>query len=177
MDNEEISVVNSAEPPDHVRHRPPVELLQPRPVVVACPQFKSAVNLSRIVRLAGCCGIRHVIACGNNRIDPQVARDAADYVMLERRRSLDKRLDELRSEGFVLVGLEQATRSELLYDFRFPHRMVLVVGHERLGIPGETLSRLDSIIEIPVFGRPLSYNVVTATTMALYEYCKQYPAG
>jgi len=24
---------------------------------------------------------------------------------------------------------------------------------------------------------PYSYNVATATSMALYEYCRQYPAG
>jgi hypothetical protein len=28
-----------------------------------------------------------------------------------------------------------------------------------------------------VWGMPFSYNVATATTMAVYEYCKQYPGG
>ncbi|MEM1304885.1 MAG: TrmH family RNA methyltransferase, partial [Planctomycetota bacterium] len=29
----------------------------------------------------------------------------------------------------------------------------------------------------PVWGLPHSYNVATATCMALYEYCRQFPAG
>jgi len=29
------------------------------------------------------------------------------------------------------------------------------------------------VIEIPVFGLPYSYNVATATALALYEYCRQ----
>ena len=36
---------------------------------------------------------------------------------------------------------------------------------------------LDDVVEIPVYGLPYSYNVVTAATMAMYEYCRQYPKG
>ncbi len=36
---------------------------------------------------------------------------------------------------------------------------------------------LDDVVEIPVWGMPYSYNVATATTMAIYEYCKQFPMG
>jgi tRNA G18 (ribose-2'-O)-methylase SpoU len=36
---------------------------------------------------------------------------------------------------------------------------------------------LDDVIEIPVYGQPYSFNVATATTMAVYEYCRQYPNG
>ncbi len=167
----------SEEAPDHVRHRPPTALDQPRPVIVACPQFKSAVNLSRIVRLAGCCGIQHVIACGNNKIDPAVARDAVDQIHIERRRSLTKRLEELKAEGYRMVGLEQTKHSVNLHQYQFPRQMVLVVGHERIGIDASSLALMDDVIEIPVYGMPYSYNVATATTMALYEYCKQYPLG
>ena len=43
--------------------------------------------------------------------------------------------------------------------------------------PPDFLKLLDDVVEIPVWGMPYSYNVATATTMALYEYCRQYPAG
>jgi tRNA G18 (ribose-2'-O)-methylase SpoU len=33
------------------------------------------------------------------------------------------------------------------------------------------------VVEIPVYGLPYSYNVATATAMALYEFCRQYPSG
>ncbi|MEZ6096690.1 MAG: TrmH family RNA methyltransferase [Pirellulaceae bacterium] len=167
----------SHEAPEHVRHRPPSALEQPRPIIIACPQFKSAVNLSRIVRLAGCCGITHVIASGNNKIDPSIARDAAKVIHIERRRTLTERLAELKRDGYRLVALEQTEHSVDLHHFAFPHKMVLVVGHERIGIDAANMPLMDDVIEIPVYGLPYSYNVATATTMALYEYCKQYPMG
>jgi tRNA G18 (ribose-2'-O)-methylase SpoU len=76
-----------------------------------------------------------------------------------------------------MVGLEQTKHSVNLHEFQFPRQMVLVVGHERIGIDASSLPLMDDVIEIPVYGMPYSYNVATATTMALYEYCKQYPLG
>jgi tRNA G18 (ribose-2'-O)-methylase SpoU len=53
----------------------------------------------------------------------------------------------------------------------------LVIGHERLGITEDVLALLDHVVEIPVYGLPLAYNVATATSMALYEYCRQHGFG
>ena len=86
-------------------------------------------------------------------------------------------LRELKSQGYALVGLEQASRSRCLYDFPFPVRSVLVIGHERLGITEDVLALLDHVVEIPVYGLPHAYNVATATSMALYEYCRQHGLG
>jgi tRNA G18 (ribose-2'-O)-methylase SpoU len=139
--------------------------------------MRSNVNLARIVRLAGCCGLERLIACGHGRIDQKIARDALQQVRVERHRSLTPVLKQLRQEDFCLVGLEQASGSQCLYDYRFQRRSVLVIGHERCGLDAEVLQLLDAVIEIPVYGVPASYNVATATAMALYEYCRQFPSG
>jgi len=142
-----------------------------------CAPLKSTVNLSRIVRAAGCFGIMRVIACGGGKVDPAIARDAAETVTVESRRSLDPLLPRLRDDGYRLVGLEQATDSIPLPDFAFPRRTALILGGEREGLTDETLSLLDDVVEIPVFGLPHSFNVATATAVALYEYCRQWPEG
>lgn len=162
---------------EHIRHRPPTSLEFPRPLVIACPQLRSGVNLSRIVRLAGCCGVTRMVVCGNTKVDSKVARDAAEYVRLERRRSLEPQLVRLRSEGYRLVGLEQTTGSVNLHHYRYHKNTVLCLGHERDGMDQATIGLMDDLIEIPVYGMPASYNVVTATTMAVYEYCRQFPNG
>ena len=161
----------------HQRHKPPAELTCPRELVVACAPFKSNINLSRIVRVAGCCGVGRVIACGSPKIIDKIARDGADTVAIEIHRSLEPVLKSLRADGYRLVGLEQTTNSRSLIDFPFVPRSVLVVGNERLGLTEEQLALLDEVAEIPVWGLPYSYNVATATTMALYEFCRQFPQG
>ena len=163
---------------EHLRHKPPSPLERPRELIVASPPLRSNVNLSRIVRLAGCCGVTRIIAAGNAKIDPEIARDALEAVTVENRRSLAPVLKKLKEEGgYQLIGLEQTTDSENLFEAQLPRRMVLVIGHERHGIADDILALLDRTIEIPVFGQPFSYNVATATTMALYEYCRQWPRG
>ena len=86
-------------------------------------------------------------------------------------------LRELKQAGYRLVGLEQTTGSVNLHQYVFPRRMALVVGNERQGLSDDLLELMDDVVEIPVWGLPYSYNVATAATMALYEYCRQYPAG
>ena len=163
--------------PEHLRHKPLTPLARPRELVLACPSFKSSVNLSRIVRLASCAGVEKVIACGSAKIDPTIARDGGDHVRVERRRTMEPVLKSLKQEGYRLVGLEQTDRSQLIYDYTYQRRTALVIGHERHGLTDAELAMMDDLIEIPVYGLPYSYNVVTATTMAVYEYLRQFPAG
>ena len=162
---------------EHIRHKPPVVLAAPRQLVVACAVMRSHVNLSHIVRTCGCFGIRRVIACGAARIEERIARDGAEQVELEIHRSLPPVLDRFRADGWEIVGLEQATGSESLFSFRVVSRMVLVVGNERTGLTAEELARLDRVAEIPMAGLPHSLNAATATAVAVYEYCRQWPAG
>jgi len=139
--------------------------------------MRSNVNLSRIVRLCGCSGIQNLIQCGAGKVDREIARDAVDFVSITLRRSLPPVLKQLREDGFTLVGLEQTTNSHSLFEYQFQRKTALVVGAEREGLTEEELGFLDAVVEIPVYGQPFSYNVATATTMAVYEYCKQYPFG
>jgi tRNA(Leu) C34 or U34 (ribose-2'-O)-methylase TrmL len=184
----------------HQRHKPPTPLDQPRELIVACAAMRSNVNLSRIARAAGCCGVRRMICCGTAKLIGKIVRDAlADdearsaardnqttcdaepappaLLQVETHRTLAGVLKQLKQQGYVLVGLEQATGSECLHTFAFPRRSVLVVGNERTGLDDEELRLVDHVVEIPVWGSPHSYNVATAASMALYEYCRQWPRG
>ena len=117
-----------------LRHRPPAALDRLRPLLVACPPMRSNVNLSA------------------DRAGGLLLRRAKNHLLRKRQdrpdhhppyRGCDKDrspphpapvLKRLHAEGYPLVGLEQTSGSQCLYDFRFPCRMVLVIGNERLGI-------------------------------------------
>jgi len=139
--------------------------------------MRSNVNLSRIARAASCCGLERIICTGPAKLDRNIARDGADTIHVEIHRTLPPVLDKLRDEQYRLVGLEQTTDSQDIHQYQFTRRTALVIGNERTGLTDDILKRLDDVVEIPVWGLPYSYNVATATVMALYEYCRQFPVG
>ncbi len=159
------------------RHKPPTPLDRPRELIVACPPMRSNVNLSRIMRAAGCCGVPRMVCCGNAKVVGKIARDAGDAVEIELHRTLPPVLTRFRAEGYQIVALEQTANSTSIFEFAFPRKAVLVVGNERSGIEEAVLRQVDHIIEIPVYGRPYAHNAATAAVMTLYEYCRQYPRG
>jgi tRNA G18 (ribose-2'-O)-methylase SpoU len=159
------------------RHKPTTTLDRPRELIVACPPMRSNINLSRIVRAAGCCGVERIICCGNAKVIGKIARDAANSVQIEVHRTLPPVLEKLRREGFEIVGLEQTTNAKSILEFAFKRRSVLVVGNERSGIEDDVLRLLDHAVEIPVYGVPFAHNAATAAAIGLYEYCRQYPRG
>ncbi len=161
----------------HQRHKPFSKLDRPRELIVACVPLRSNINLSRIVRMAGCSGVERIVACGTAKVISKIARDGADTITIDIHRTLPPVLKDLKREGYQLVGLEQTSNSQNLQTFAFERRTVLVVGNERQGLTDEVLSLLDAVVEIPVYGLPYSYNVATATTIAIYEYCRQFPQG
>jgi tRNA G18 (ribose-2'-O)-methylase SpoU len=164
-------------PFEQERHKPPSSLNRPRELVIACAPLRSNVNLSHVIRLAGCAGINRVICCGNAKVIDKIARDGADTVQIDVHRTLPPVLQRLKADGYQIVGLEQTSGSESLYDFRFHHRTALAVGNERLGLTDEELIAVERTVEIPVYGLPYAYNVHTAVAMAVYEYCRQFPRG
>lgn len=162
---------------EHLRHKPPTALDRPRELILVCAPLRSNVNLSNMLRTAGCCGIGRVIACGNPSIHKSIARDGGEQVELEVHRTLLPVLKQVKEEGFTLIGLEQTTGAQNLHHFQFPRKAALVLGNERLGLTDEQLKWMDVCVEIPVYGLPYSYNVATSAALAMYEYCRQFPQG
>jgi 23S rRNA (guanosine2251-2'-O)-methyltransferase len=80
-------------------------------------------------------------------------------------------LASLRTNDYVLAGLEQAPGSSLLTEFQPPDKLALLLGSEVTGIDNDLIKLMDVILEIPMEGKKESFNVVEAATMAMY-HCK-----
>jgi tRNA (guanosine-2'-O-)-methyltransferase len=48
-------------------------------------------------------------------------------------------------------------------------RTLVLLGHERLGLPEEAWGLLDDVVEIPMVGRGASLNVAVAGSLVLYR--------
>jgi 23S rRNA (guanosine2251-2'-O)-methyltransferase len=75
----------------------------------------------------------------------------------------------LQKEGYTIAAIEQHPGSEALPEYIPGDKVALIVGREVEGIEPEVLALCDDILEIPMFGRKESYNVVQAAAMALYH--------
>jgi tRNA G18 (ribose-2'-O)-methylase SpoU len=162
---------------EHLRHKEGSALSRPRELIVACAPMHSNVNISSVARTASACAVERLVLTGNASLISKIARDGAEELDVSIHRSLAPVLQKLRSDGYRLVGLEQTTNSTSMHSYNFSRRTVLVVGNERTGLTPEILNLLDDAVEIPVYGLPHSFNAATAASMALYEYCRQYPNG
>ncbi|MFW0791982.1 TrmH family RNA methyltransferase [Gordonia sp. CPCC 205333] len=79
-------------------------------------------------------------------------------------------LDRERQRGTYIVGVELAEGATRLADVGAARqRTVIVLGHERSGIPGEALDLLDEVVEIPMIGRGASLNVAVAGSLVGYK--------
>ena len=93
-------------------------------------------------------------------------------------------LRQLKAEGYSLVGLEQTVTSKILGTVSLPEKMVLVLGHEKEGIPINIIrvfdfdefhiKMLDLCIEIPQYGIIRSLNVHVSGSILLWQYISFY---
>ncbi len=81
-----------------------------------------------------------------------------------------------KKNNYTLIALEQHEKSIPLWDFKFPLKSAIIMGHEVQGMTDEMLNQCDFTIEIPQYGLVESLNVSTATSIALYEYSRQHRA-
>jgi tRNA G18 (ribose-2'-O)-methylase SpoU len=145
-------------------------------------------------------GVSRLILCGTSKLWPHVSRQGLDSedeaidteaakandsqqlqlhgMDITLHRSLLPVLLNLKNkEGFKLIGLEQTSNSISTHHFKWPHKTVLIVGHESKGISQEILDVCDATVEIPLYGLPFSLNVSHALAISLGSYCQQYPEG
>jgi tRNA (guanosine-2'-O-)-methyltransferase len=79
-------------------------------------------------------------------------------------------LSAQRASGSRIVGVELAEAATRLADLApARQRTIVVLGHERTGIPAEVLDLLDEAVEIPMLGTGTSLNVAVAGSLVLYK--------
>lgn len=75
-----------------------------------------------------------------------------------------------RARGSAVVGVELTDESIRLADLPAARsRTVVVLGHERTGIPPGALDLVDVAVEIPMIGHGLSLNVAVAGSLVAYR--------
>jgi tRNA (guanosine-2'-O-)-methyltransferase len=79
-------------------------------------------------------------------------------------------LSRHREQGSRIVGVELADEAIRLADLNpARERTIVVLGHERDGIPEDVMELIDVAVEIPMIGTGASLNVAVAGSLVLYR--------
>lgn len=159
-----------------------------RSIVLVAHNLRSTHNVGSLLRTAEGLGVEKVILSGYTpypkmpdddrlpflaeKLDKQInktALGAAKTLKWQYSNEIAPVVQSLKKSGYQIVALEQTQKSISLPNFKTPEKTVLIVGREVEGIEPEILKLCDKIVEIPMFGKKESFNVVQAAAMALYH--------
>ncbi len=159
-----------------------------REIVVIAHNIRSAHNIGSLLRTCEGLGISRLYLTGYSpyppidederlphivkRIEKQIIKTslgAEKSLPWEHQKDATQLIADLKVNGFTVVALEQAEKSIKLPEFRPSSKVALLLGSEVTGVDKELLEQTDDIVEIPMFGKKESFNVVQATAMAIYQ--------
>lgn len=157
---------------------------------VICDNIRSLENIGSIFRTADALGVTKIFLCGisgqppNHKIS-KTALGAENTVPWEYYKQTGRLIEKLKSPAFArkltgyggrskiqIVALEQDKRAVEYTKFKAKFPLALIVGNEVKGVSKKTLSKVDSIIYLPMAGKKESLNVSVAFGVAGYEINK-----
>ncbi len=162
-----------------------------RQIVLIAHNLRSCHNVGSLLRTAEGLGVSEVILSGytpypilaEHLHDPRLPHEALKLAKKIQKTALgaetsqpwrhisdiEALLIDLRQTGYMIAAVEQAVMSTPLHEFKSPEKIALLIGREVEGIEPEILASMNYILEIPMYGRKESFNVVQAAAMALYH--------
>lgn len=148
-------------------------------ITIICDGIRTPENVGMIFRVAEALGVSQILfskkspGIENTKVK-KTARNTTNYISSKWLEDLGQEVNQLKAEGYTIIGLELTNKSIPLsnYDFRSKEKIAIVIGSERNGISQEILNETDDCVMIPMYGKNSSMNVVNALSIVLYEITK-----
>jgi 23S rRNA (guanosine2251-2'-O)-methyltransferase len=146
------------------------------PVVVVLDNIRSCHNVGSVFRTSDALLVEKIYLCGITATPPdkeirKTALGAENTVEWDYFTSTVDVVEQLHSNGYTLVAVEQVERSINLNDF-FPQaneKIALVFGNEVKGVQQEVVNKCDKTVEIPQYGTKHSFNVSVSAGIVLWD--------
>ncbi|KMQ69817.1 RNA methyltransferase [Chryseobacterium sp. FH2] len=149
------------------------------PLVVVLDNIRSMHNVGATFRTADAFLIEKIILCGITPQPPhreihKAALGATESVDWGYESDINTTINELKSKGYEIVGIEQTTDSQMITDFTIDKlkKYAVILGNEVEGISDEALQNIDSFLEIPQLGTKHSLNVSVCGGIVMWEFAK-----
>ena len=151
------------------------------PLVIVLDDVRSALNVGSAFRTADAFGCDEVILCGFTAQPPhreimKTALGSTESVAWRHFSETKAALEALRTEGYVLVAVEQADASVFLNNIDFEdktnEKYALIFGNEVEGVSEIAMKMADFVVEIPQFGTKHSLNIAVSVGIVAWEFVK-----
>ena len=143
------------------------------PIILALDGITDPHNVGAIIRSAEAFDCKGIIipqrrSAGLTGTVSKVAAGALEHLPVSRVVNLNRALEELKKNGFIIVGL---TGDGLLSISKFQEKtpLVLIVGSEDKGISLLTQKKCDFLLRIPLKGKTSSLNASVAAAISLFH--------
>ncbi len=144
-------------------------------LILIAHNIRSAENVGSLFRTADALGIDKIILAGytpgiTHAKVKKTALGAELTVKSEQQADIAQVLDNLKREGYHIIGLEIDQRAVKLSEFIPPsQKIALLLGNEVEGIPAHLRDICDAMVFIPMQGTKESLNVTIATAITAYQ--------
>lgn len=151
------------------------------PLAFVLDDVRSALNVGSAFRTADAFGCEEVILCGFTAQPPhreimKTALGSTESVAWRHFSETKEALEVLRTEGYVLVAVEQADASiflnEVEIDADLGQKYALIFGNEVEGVSDIAMEMADFVVEIPQFGTKHSLNISVSVGIVAWEFVK-----
>jgi 23S rRNA (guanosine2251-2'-O)-methyltransferase len=144
-----------------------------RHIIILAHNIRSVWNVGSLFRTADAFGIQKIYLTGYTGTPPskeinKTALGAEQWIPWEKREEPFELIEQLKADGFSIVSLEKTTESIALQEYSIPQKIVLILGHEILGVSTQLQAVSDATVHIPMLGQKESLNVSVACGVALY---------
>lgn len=153
--------------------------LTKNPVYIILDNVMDTYNVGAIFRLADSIAASKVYLCGMTETPPnsrikKASINTTEWVDWEYSSKVVDVITKLKHDipGIKIFAIEQDERSVLYNSFEYEFPCAFIVGHETHGVSQETLSSVDRIVEIPMWGINKSMNVMVSLGVVLFEAMK-----
>ena len=143
------------------------------PIILALDGITDPHNLGAIIRSAEAFNCKGIIipqrrSAGLTGTVAKVAAGALEHLPVSRVVNLNRALDELKKNGFLVLGLSgEGQLSISKFHENFP--LVVIVGSEDKGISLITQKKCDYLLRIPLKGKTSSLNASVAAAISLFH--------
>ena len=143
------------------------------PIVLALDGITDPHNVGAIIRSAEAFDCKGIIipqrrSAGLTGTVAKVAAGALEHLAVSRVINLNRALEELKRNGFLVIGLSGDCQLSIS-EFKEKAPMVVVVGSEDKGISLLTQKKCDFLLKIPLKGKTSSLNASVAAAIALFH--------